>query len=220
MTVPSQMSVRRIPDALHLQVRVAYALSWEALIDTHTRQALQFITEFASTDPGAGRARSLLPRDRGARGDARGGPLADAHGPRSQDGAGARGDAGPRRVGAGSGSTWPRAQPLSPPLPRADAGARPDGGSTRGGGRRGHARRKRAGAGLAAQGRDGSERRRRPLSCGSSDCRRAWRRWSCSGCRRGSRPTSSPPTWTSHCRPGFEARPGFEPARRVSPNRR
>ena len=48
MTVPSQMSLRRIPDALHLTVRVAYATSWEALIDTHARQALQFVGEFAS----------------------------------------------------------------------------------------------------------------------------------------------------------------------------
>ena len=48
MTVPSQMSLRRIPDALHLHVRVGYAASWEAIIDTHTRQALQFVTEFAS----------------------------------------------------------------------------------------------------------------------------------------------------------------------------
>jgi hypothetical protein len=47
MTVPSQMSLRRIPDAMHLPVRVAYATGWEALIDTHTRQALQFVTEFA-----------------------------------------------------------------------------------------------------------------------------------------------------------------------------
>ena len=47
MTVPSQMSLRRIPDALHLHVRVAYAASWEALIDTHTRQAVQLVTEFA-----------------------------------------------------------------------------------------------------------------------------------------------------------------------------
>ena len=51
MTVPSQMSLRRIPDALHLQVRVAYAMSWEALIDTHTRQALQFVSEFATRVP-------------------------------------------------------------------------------------------------------------------------------------------------------------------------
>ena len=51
MTVPSQMSLRRIPDALHLQVRVGYAMGWEALIDTHTRQALQFVTEFASRIP-------------------------------------------------------------------------------------------------------------------------------------------------------------------------
>src|SRR6476661_3915536 len=51
MTVPSQMSLRRIPEAMHLQVRVAYATSWEALIDTHTRQALQFVTEFATRIP-------------------------------------------------------------------------------------------------------------------------------------------------------------------------
>jgi hypothetical protein len=51
MTIPSQMSVRRIPDALHLPVRVAYALGWEAIIDTHTRQAHQFITEFAPRIP-------------------------------------------------------------------------------------------------------------------------------------------------------------------------
>ncbi len=47
MTVPSQMSLRRIPEDMHLRVRVAYAASWEALIDTYTRQALQFVTEFA-----------------------------------------------------------------------------------------------------------------------------------------------------------------------------
>lgn len=51
MTVPSQMSLRRIPDAMHLPVRVAYATSWEALIDTHTRQAVQFVTEFAPRIP-------------------------------------------------------------------------------------------------------------------------------------------------------------------------
>jgi len=51
MTVPSQMSLRRIPDAMHLPVRVAYATSWEALIDTHARQALQFVTEFAARIP-------------------------------------------------------------------------------------------------------------------------------------------------------------------------
>ena len=51
MTVPSQMSLRRIPEAMHLPVRVAYATSWEALIDTHTRQALQFVTEFATRIP-------------------------------------------------------------------------------------------------------------------------------------------------------------------------
>ena len=48
MTVPSQMSLRRIPQALHLPVRVAYAASWEALVDIHTREAHQFVGEFAS----------------------------------------------------------------------------------------------------------------------------------------------------------------------------
>ena len=48
MTVPSQMSLRRIPESLHLQVRIAYATAWEALIATHTSQAQQFLCEFAS----------------------------------------------------------------------------------------------------------------------------------------------------------------------------
>jgi hypothetical protein len=47
MTVPSQMSLRRIPEAMHLRVSVAYAAAWDALIDTYTRQAGQFVTEFA-----------------------------------------------------------------------------------------------------------------------------------------------------------------------------
>jgi hypothetical protein len=51
MTVPSQMSVRRIPEALHLKVRVAYAAAWEALVGTHTDEALQFVCEFASRLP-------------------------------------------------------------------------------------------------------------------------------------------------------------------------
>jgi len=51
MTVPSQMSLRRIPDALHLKVRIAFAAGWEALIDTHTDQALQFVCEFAPRVP-------------------------------------------------------------------------------------------------------------------------------------------------------------------------
>ncbi|HET9276201.1 MAG TPA: hypothetical protein VFN96_09035 [Gemmatimonadales bacterium] len=49
--VPSQMSLRRIPDDLHLKVRVAYAAAWEALIDTHTRQAQEFVCEFAPRLP-------------------------------------------------------------------------------------------------------------------------------------------------------------------------
>lgn len=51
MTVPSRMSLRRIPEAMHLPVRVAYAASWEALIDMHTREAHQFIGEFAPRIP-------------------------------------------------------------------------------------------------------------------------------------------------------------------------
>ena len=50
-TVPSQMSLRRIPEALHLQVRIAYAAAWEALIETHSSQALQFLCEFAPRIP-------------------------------------------------------------------------------------------------------------------------------------------------------------------------
>ena len=51
MSTPSQMSIRRIPEALHLRVRIAYANAWEALIGTHTSQALQFVCEFASRTP-------------------------------------------------------------------------------------------------------------------------------------------------------------------------
>lgn len=51
MSAPSQMSLRRIPAALHLNVRIAYANAWEALIGTHTSQALQFVCEFASRTP-------------------------------------------------------------------------------------------------------------------------------------------------------------------------
>ncbi len=51
MTVPSRMSLRRIPEAMHLPVRVAYAASWEALIDVHTREAHQFVGEFAARIP-------------------------------------------------------------------------------------------------------------------------------------------------------------------------
>ena len=51
MTAPSQMSLRRIPDALRLKVGVAYALAWESLVDTHARQAVQFVSEFAPRLP-------------------------------------------------------------------------------------------------------------------------------------------------------------------------
>jgi hypothetical protein len=47
MSVPSQMSLRRIPSCLHLTIRIAYASAWEALIRTHTDQAVQFLHEFA-----------------------------------------------------------------------------------------------------------------------------------------------------------------------------
>jgi hypothetical protein len=45
------MSLRRIPTSLHLPVRIAYAGAWEALVVTHTSQALQFVCEFASRLP-------------------------------------------------------------------------------------------------------------------------------------------------------------------------
>src|SRR5436309_5043407 len=51
MTSPTQMSLRRIPDELHLKVRIAYATAWEALIDTHTRQAVEFVCEFTQRLP-------------------------------------------------------------------------------------------------------------------------------------------------------------------------
>jgi len=51
MTAPSQMSLRRIPDALRLPVRIAYSAGWEALIDAHKDQLLQFVCEFAPRVP-------------------------------------------------------------------------------------------------------------------------------------------------------------------------
>lgn len=51
MATPSQMSLKRIPDALHLKVRIAYAAAWESLIDTYARQMLEFVCEFASRVP-------------------------------------------------------------------------------------------------------------------------------------------------------------------------
>ena len=51
MSVPSQMSLRRIPTCLHLTIRIAYASAWEALVRTHTDQAVQFIQEFAPRIP-------------------------------------------------------------------------------------------------------------------------------------------------------------------------
>ena len=48
MSVPSQMPIRQFPRALRTRVRVAYALAWEALIDTHATQARLFIGELAS----------------------------------------------------------------------------------------------------------------------------------------------------------------------------
>jgi len=42
------MPIRQFPRPLRGRVRVAYAVAWEALVDTHTEQALLFIGEFAS----------------------------------------------------------------------------------------------------------------------------------------------------------------------------
>jgi hypothetical protein len=45
------MAVRQFPRGLRTRVRVAYAVAWEGLVTTHTEQALQFISEFASRVP-------------------------------------------------------------------------------------------------------------------------------------------------------------------------
>lgn len=46
--VPSEMPTRQFPRELRPRVRVAYAVAWEALINTHTEQARQFIGEFSN----------------------------------------------------------------------------------------------------------------------------------------------------------------------------
>ena len=51
MPVPSQMSVRRFPEALHARLRVCYAVGWDALVSTHAEQATLFVEEFASRIP-------------------------------------------------------------------------------------------------------------------------------------------------------------------------
>lgn len=48
MPVPSEISVRHFPPALRTRVRVAHAVFWETLVETHTGQAQQFIGEFAN----------------------------------------------------------------------------------------------------------------------------------------------------------------------------
>ncbi|MEO8138265.1 MAG: hypothetical protein ABI742_01405 [Gemmatimonadota bacterium] len=42
------MPVRQFPRSLRARVRIAYAVAWEALINTHTEQARQFIEEFSN----------------------------------------------------------------------------------------------------------------------------------------------------------------------------
>ena len=51
MAVPSRMSTHRFPQSLRLRLRVAYATAWEALLETHTAQAMQFVHEFAPRLP-------------------------------------------------------------------------------------------------------------------------------------------------------------------------
>jgi hypothetical protein len=51
MPLPTQMSLRRFPEALRPKVRIAYAAAWEALVETHAAQALQFVQEFANRLP-------------------------------------------------------------------------------------------------------------------------------------------------------------------------
>lgn len=51
MPVPSQMSVRRIPPELHPRLRIAYAGAWEALVESHVLQLVDFVEEFTSRVP-------------------------------------------------------------------------------------------------------------------------------------------------------------------------
>jgi hypothetical protein len=51
MLSPTLNSVRRLPPALRLRLRVAYARAWEALTDTHQTQAAMFITRLADRLP-------------------------------------------------------------------------------------------------------------------------------------------------------------------------
>lgn len=51
MPVPSQMSLRRVPPALQPRLRVAYAGAWEALVETHSLQLVDFVEEFAARVP-------------------------------------------------------------------------------------------------------------------------------------------------------------------------
>jgi hypothetical protein len=46
MAIPGQGLPRNIPESVRRKVEVATAMAWEALIEEHTRQALQFITLF------------------------------------------------------------------------------------------------------------------------------------------------------------------------------
>ncbi|HEY7683797.1 MAG TPA: hypothetical protein VH879_14220 [Gemmatimonadales bacterium] len=48
MHVPSEIPLRHYPRALRTRVRVAYAVAWENLIESHAGQARQFIGEFSS----------------------------------------------------------------------------------------------------------------------------------------------------------------------------
>jgi len=42
------MPVKQFPKAIRTRIRVAYAVAWESLVNTHTEQAQQFIGEFVS----------------------------------------------------------------------------------------------------------------------------------------------------------------------------
>jgi hypothetical protein len=48
VTVPSEMPIRQFPRPLRTRIRVAYATAWELLVNVHTEQARQFISEFSS----------------------------------------------------------------------------------------------------------------------------------------------------------------------------
>ena len=192
MTVPSQMSLRRIPDALHLhgarriRERVGGADRHAHPSGGPVRHRVRAADRPCSRRWTCISASSRCPRP--CRRSCAPGPS-----PRSSSRrcAPLAHRARPAAAGSGSGSISSlEHQPLSAAVSGAHAAAGPHGRRARGRGGRRDARRERPGVLRAAAGSDAGGARRPTTTCGSSACRPAWRRWSCSGCRRGWRARS------------------------------